>query len=121
MPDNTAPSMFALGRIPENSGDELLALLGPSWAAMTSEQRAAYGPDHTPSSAVTVDDCAELVGLALDFPQTIRTDGLVAVAERWAHTESAVALARRIAAPDPVTDALVAEIRAMATPHRAAA
>jgi hypothetical protein len=84
--------------LPLRRPDDELDLLGPSWAAMSDAQRAAYGPTYAPAPiVVSLESIRDLVDLALQFPRAVQTDGLSAVAARWGEPAPVCELARALA------------------------
>lgn len=77
--------------------DDLLAVVGPAWSAMSLEQRIAYGRWDPPGfEAWQVWVCAGLLDLVRLFPLRTRDEGLAAVAERFDATPDVIELARAI-------------------------
>ena len=73
---------------------KLLEACGPSWAAMTSDQRSRYGPPlEAVPSLLTI---AALIDLVSEFPRAVRCEGLFTVARRWGATQAVVSLAKAI-------------------------
>ena len=74
-----------------------LALLGPSWAAMTPAQRAAYGPEYESREAshglLAID---AVVDLALRFPRCIGDQGFLAIALRLRYPPPVLRLAEQL-------------------------
>jgi hypothetical protein len=63
-------------------------------------------------SDITLEAVRDLLDVALDFPKTLRAQGLYWVAERWCRTDGAIALAGQLErpsrppAPTPIVRAL---------------
>jgi hypothetical protein len=104
-PNSVSPRSSSFG--PEE--EAFLALLGPSWAAMTPAQRAAYGPEHesrdTSHGLLAID---AVVDLALRFPRCIRDQGFLAIARRLRYRPAVLRLAEQLDNIDDL-DALAEE------------
>lgn len=81
---------------------ELLEACGPSWAAMTSDRRARYGPPL--EAAPNLLTIAALIDLVCEFPRAVRSEGLFTVALRWGATQAVVSLATSIDGLGGVTE-----------------
>jgi len=91
---------------------ELLQACGPSWAAMTPDQRARYGPPL--DDAPTLYTVAALIELVCEFPRAVRSEGLPTVARRWGAMSAVVSLAKSIDDLGEVTE-FTSQKRTLAT------
>jgi hypothetical protein len=105
-----------IGQLPHGmTPDELLECVGPSWSAMTPQQRERHGVHIEPldERRLTIQEVAEIVSLVLLFPRAVEFDGLAAVARRW--QPSSLSLAERLDAY-AVDDGADAELAANDSP-----
>jgi hypothetical protein len=99
------------------SDEEILDVVGPSWGAMTPQERADYGPPLAlplieERQVATVPEALQLVDLAVRFPEGVYEHGLEAVARACVMPPRVVWLAKMVdnyAAADEVDEHLLAD------------